>query len=769
MKKFKLLILVMAVVLALTMILCSCNDDEGLFRKNAERTAKQVTANATYGGRVGIVDLNELYQSFYNYYSYLYTYYSYGYIDATTFQKYLSNLDETFAESNQSLGKSALYTLKCIETVSAHFLNNPDVSAELKAKINETSTVNKNYDFSVVTELDRYYADRINEIEAILVCNGKYTYVNQAYYYANSYMEDLFDSYVETVRSEYEQLDPDTDETPEGYIGIELAKEPSRTVYEEGDESINLNGMVVNALYEEGDPVQIPNKYLTITGFDSDADAGTEQTITATYGKYSVDFTITMVEAYTERTQEEEEEETEAEIIAGLTEDNTKKLERFSFEINEADYDDKTELKIARTAMNRLKQNLENNYRTYDYYLYVGYNSAIKSCCNNLVVSDVKITQAELQNKYDTLVAEQLEGYSSTDYSSDTLESNYTTTIVHKDYRNDSEFNGYFYVTQVLFKFNSELEDLIEEFENEKIANEQAIINYRNSLVDQITIWLSNPEYDGECELDECDCPRCSNYSGNEHYDFDTIEKWFGLDSSVENDPCVSFDENGVRTHTCTCDVCPANKYTGIKKASEVIAELQAELDAESDIVKKYEIVEKYARIANMDSGVFTYLSNGEAGYLVTPNGISSGYVDEFDELARDLIKNGVVGEYGTCNTEYGIHFLMADYIVVDESNGDVTKIDGTDYVKLGLNYRTSLTAELEDDENPVVVDGNGNEITLEVGTIGYYLWKDLYSDALTVKQSLFEKEFYKDNVDGNITYNEKAYADIVKNLQSSN
>ncbi len=767
MKKFKLLILVMAVVLALTMILCSCNDDEGLFRKNAERTAKQVTANATYGGRVGIVDLNELYQSFYNYYSYLYTYYSYGYIDATTFQKYLSNLDETFADSNQSLGKSALYTLKCIETVSAHFLSNPGVSSELKEKINQTSTVDKIYDFKNVSELDRYYADRIAEIEAILVCNGNYTYVNQAYYYANSYMEELFDNYVDTVRSEYEQLDPEKDETPEGFIGIELVKEPSRTVYEVGEDSVNLNGMVVNALYEEGDPVQVPNKYLSITGFDDEAKADTEQTITATYGKYSVEFTIKMVEAYTERTQEEEEEETDADKIASLTDDNTKMLERFSFEINEADYDDKTELKIARTAMNRLKQNLENNYRTYDYYLYVGYNSAIKSCCNNLVISDVKISQAELQNKYDTLVAEQLEGYSSTKYSSDTLDNNSTTTIVHKDYRKDGEFDGYFYVTQVLFKFNSELEDKIDEFDSEKIANNEAILNYRNSLIEEITVWLSNPDYDGECELEECDCPRCSNYSGNEHYDFDTIEKWFGLDDSVDNDPCVSF-ENGVRTHTCSCAACPANKYTGIKKASEVIDELKAELDAENDIKKKYEIVEKYARIANMDSGVFTYLSNGEAGYLVTPDGIDSGYVDEFDECARELIKNGV-GSYGTCNTEYGIHFLMADYVVVDEANGDVEKIEGTDYVKLGLNYKTSLTAELEDDENPVVVDDNGNEITLEVGTIGYYLWKELYSNALTVKQSLFEKEFYKDNVEGSITYNAKAYADIVKNLQESN
>lgn len=766
MKKFKLLILVMAVVLALTLVLCSCNDDEGLFRKNAERTAKQVTANATYGGRVGIVDLNELYQSFYNYYNYLYTYYSYGYIDAATFQKYLSNLDETFAESNQSLGKSSLYTLKCIETVSAHFLSNPGVSSELKDKINQTSTVNKTYDFKNVKELDRYYADRINEIEAILSCNGNYTYVNQAYYYANSYMEDLFDSYVETVRSEYDQLDPDKDETPEGFIGIELVKEPSRKVYEVGDKSINLNGMVVNALYENGDPVQIPNKYLTVTGFDADAKADTEQSITCTYGKYKVEFTVKTVAAYTARTQEAEEEETDADIIADLSENNTKMLERFSFEINEADYDDRTELKIARTAMNRLKQNLENNYRTYDYYLYVGYNSAIKTCCNNLVVADVKVSQAELQEKYDTLAAEQLEGYSSTKYGSDTLDANSTTTIVHKDYRNESGFDGYFYVTQVLFKFNSELEAKIKEFDAEKVANEEALKAYRNSLVDQITVWLSNPEYDGECELDECVCPRCANYSGNESYNFDTIEKWFGLDSSVDNDPCVSF-EGGVRAHTCECSACPANKYTGIKKASEVIAELEAELNAESDIKKKYEIVEKYARIANMDSGVFTYLADGEAGYLVTPNGISSGYVDEFDKCARDLIASGI-GSFGTCNTEYGIHFLMADYAVVDENNGDVTKIDGTDYVKLGLNYKTSLTAELEEDENPVVVDDNGNEITLEVGTIGYYLWKDLYSNALTVKQSLFEKEFHKQNAD-KITYNEKAYADIIKSIQDSN
>lgn len=777
--RFKLIALVMLMAIAVSAILCACNTDASLLKRNDERYSKQITATATYGDRVSVVDLNELYTSFYRYYSYIYQYYTAGYISAEQFQQYMSNLDQTFADSNESLARNALYVLRNVNELYNLGLKNTDPAKAAKVQaMRDASTANKSYDFSDVKQLEQYYVDRSNEIKAILdVVSADYSYINAAIYYANQQMQTLFDDYVDEVRSEFDALTQDEDTTPEGFTNIVIVSEPNKLVYEvDSKATISLVGMKVVAKYDDAEDVVIPNKYLSISGFDA-SKAATSQEITVTYGTYSKTFTIDIVAALTDRTKDAEAEETDSEKIAGLTENNTKILDAFVFEINENDYikdgltdeeykDASRELKIARTAMKRTIDSIEKNFRSYNYYLYVGYNNQVNNAYTQKVSDSIRISYQEVLDKYNELVEKALSSYATEDYSKSTLENTPFETIVHKNY-GEKAF-GYYYVSHVLFKFDDETQAKIDEFKNEKVANDEVIAEFAKSLINQITVWESNPDFDktATCDKEDCDCPRCSKYTG-ESVKFDTLKKWFGLDETVENDPCVKF-ENGERIVTCECDACPVKKYTRVVKAMDVVSEMETALAAcGDDLAKKNEVMLDYIYKYNMDPGMFTNLGK-DLDYLMTPEDIDSGMVKDYEEKCEELVTAGV-GSYGwVASSDYGVFFIMVTGKVADVNDENVTAIEGTDYVKLGLNYVTNAKAELESGEKPTVYDGE-TEITFEAGSIGYYIWQDLYAEAQSIELKKARDAFFNQYAESGLEYFPKAYKDLIKNIKNGN
>lgn len=777
--RLKLIVLVILSALVLSCVFCACDTDASLLKRNDERYSKQITATATYGDRVSVVDVNELYTSFYRYYSYIYQYYSYGYISAEQFQQYMSNLDKTFADSNESLAKNALYVLRNIDELYKLGLNMTDKADKVQNMI-ANSTAKKSYDFSKVDQLEQYYVDRCNEIQSILevVC-ADYSYINNAIHTANEQIESLFNDYVEEVRDEFDALNEDKDETPKGFYDIIIVSKPNRLVYEvNSNATINLAGMKVVAKYSDSEDVVIPNRFLSVTGFSA-SKAAEDQEITVTYGDYSKTFTVDVVTALTDRTQptEEADEHDHDKEIADATNNNTEILAKFVFEINEDDYikDNMTdeeykeatrELKIARTAMKRTIDQLEKNYRTYDYYLYVAYGDQVNSAYTQKITSTVKVTYQDVLAKYDELVEKALSAYKTDKYNKSTLENSPFETIVHKNY--ESKDFGYYYVSHVLFQFDEDTQKKIDDFKAEKVANDEVIKAYSESLVGEITVWESNLDYkaDATCEEEDCDCPRCSNYNG-ESITFDTLKKWFGLDSSVENDPCVSFDEAGNRTVNCTCEACPAKRYVGVLNAMDVVNALNEEIAAcGDDLAKKNEVMHNYIYRYNMDPGMFSNLEK-DLDYLMTPEDIDSGMVAEYEAKCEELAANGV-GSYGyVVSPDYGVFFIMVTGKVGDVNEENVTKIDD-DYVKLDLNYITNKYAELEEGENPVVSDGT-NEITFEAGSIGYYIWQDLYSEAQSIELAKAKKAFENSIDDNSLEYFPKTYKDLIKNIEKGN
>ena len=776
--KIKLVALVLILVVATALVLCACKSDDGLFRKNQERVGKQITADAVYADRVGIVTLNDLYNSYYNYYSYLYTYYQYGYIDAATFQSYLDNLDKTFSTYNENLAKDALFSLKCIEYLSDYFKTACPDQAKV-AKMQEKSTVGITYDFSNVDALAKYYKDRADELKAIYSCYDNYLYVNKAIKYANDAMQNLYDNYVEEVRAEYEAASGtiENDTTPSGYVGIELTQTPYRLVYEKGDSELNTTGLVVKALYSEGDPVVIPVKYLTISGFDASSVSASVE-ISVKYGKYTQTFNVAVVDALPTKGDVTSDEEDEDAELAELTNDNTEELKYFSFAVLESNYvkDGQSEAahkaaikeyKIANTAMNRVLKYLEENYRSYNYYLYLGYLSQLTDITEEIMNVNTTVSLSDVQAEYDKKVAEEIEGYYSTPYSKDSISSD---TIVHKNYEHAVGDNkGYYYVTQILIGFDNDTLKKAVEFDNEKVSSEDSFKEYLYDLLPEVTAYTYNPDYDAsaECELEECECPRCKNYNGEVAYEFDTIEKWYGLyEGNDFIDPCKN---NHTGEVTCPCVACPTKKYSGKVNAMEYIQNVSDALDACTTMPEKVAVFNDFVNEINMDSGIFSNIKDGKIGYVMTPDGVPSGMIEEFETKCDELAANGVgsygytIGEYET--DKYGIHFIMVTEYVVDDANGTVTPItvkSENDYVKLGLDYVTDLYAEGDD---IAVKNAEGAFIYYKPGTIGYAIATKVEANAKSVKVAEFRKDFLSNNSD-KINYYPKAYKSTVKDLQ---
>ena len=802
--KRTILTVIIVVILALsTVLLAACGTK--MFPINEERAGKQVTATVNYADRVSIVSVEELYNQFYSYYNYLYTYYQYGYISAAQFQSYMANLDETFETSNKSLAKSALYVLLCIDTMSdiyAKELGEEDVRV---VAMKAASTKGHTYDFGNMDELKRYYSERIAEIETIMACYSDYSYVNSAIRSANKDMQDRFDSYLETVRAEYAALEGTSkDTTPEGFTSISILEQPYRLIYEvDSDATLDTRGLVVVANYaeaneEHGLTVEIPTKYLVTSGFSASS-AAEDQEITVTYGQKTATFTVDIVTARPSREQPAKEEETEAE-------DDTKLAEKFVFEVKESDYikenmteaelvEARQELKFARSAMSRLNKYLEDNYRDYNYYLYSYMVSQLRTLTEKTKAAAVTLTKAELDAEYNRVIEERKAELAVKDFVKgdlDTLEDSVLQPTFDNTY-------GYYYVSQVLFKFTDEQSDAISAFKSAGNANDTAIQNFTVNKAKEIGVWLSNPDYDknATCELEECTCPHCKNYvlpEGAARPSYTTLDQWYACSDD------------------CECVACPAKKYLNQDAVNvlDVIADIEADLDAinqDAEVTANAEAyrealldaINEWVYKANEDSGVFTNITNEKYGYLMTPETESSGMVEAFElacdalaayngtdtyqgktfaELKTELAAKGVfidsneggIGGYAWCVSEYGIHFVVLTAYAVDEDFGTVSTATVGDkaYNQLGLDYIVNSYDYDNSVDNSFSVKDGTSTILYPAGTLAAELGSDLLSEKVSADYAKFQKDFITQYEESNITYNPKGYEYMLKQLQEN-
>ena len=746
--KKKLMTVLIILILATAMILATACSNGTLFKKNNERDMMQNTADVTYAGRMAPVTKLDLNSTIYNWVYQYYSYYQQGYISQSNYQAILDNIATSYKQGNESLAESEAYTLKCIDVLYKTAYEKAD--AEGKAALEKASTVDKSYN----------EAERIAEIESIL--SAKYLAAARKAY--NEEMQTSFDEYREAYETELKN-GAHTSKSVENVEKLVITA-PAKTVYEKG-ESINLNGLKVSVKYENDENlVELERSDYTVTGFDSSEVAKKE--VTVTFGSTSETFEVEIIAAKPSRpSMPKDEEEEDDETVPARFE------ETLNADIEKAQTSDVSEYKILKEVKRRLEKSFESNYRSYDYY----YLSKLKTEVVNEVEANVAdaaktATLAEITAKYEADVKDQLAQLKvdSSTYKDTISGADFATQLVHTD-------DGYFYVRHVLFKLTDADKALYTAFKNEKVATDAALEEYLRALVDQMSVYLSNVEYDKDaaCEEESCSCKACENYDGTEPGECTDPDctcvkcpnKRFVNEDFAENTRKYVSDE------TFALDATKV-KEDGTINVHEVIKAMYADLgsvDENATLEERQAIIDKFEKwiyMCNDDEGFFTTLSDGKLGYALNKDG--DGYAKNFASLACALaygtnaedweIEGSGIGSYGWCyvDKDYtdssdaaGIHVVMLVGYAVD---AETATAEG-DYLISDLGSIADITAYKD----------SGDPQKISEGTVASYIGKELLEKKQNELKGDFKKAFVQEEIKdaAKITYYDKVYADLIK------
>lgn len=372
-------------------------------------------------------------------------------------------------------------------------------------------------------------------------------------------------------------------------------------------------------------------------------------------------------------------------------------------------------------ALNELKKQLADNYKSYDYYLNSAYETQLISKYKRELSKDFNPDDAAIKSEYDRYVSLNKEKFSietKANYKT-AISSSLTNTVYHP-----TSEHGYGYVFNILFKFSNDQSTELKNFKAGQ-PDKSIVEKYRAQLANKIEVMKSNPDYDPDEVCEECEKAQKDNKDPNKY---------------------------------CTKEKCNARPYEvdgegNIKKYNvmDVINELTAKLDAATSFEAKREIAAQYVYMVNDDTGMYNTSSKnaitaGGNGYLISPHEDDKTYVDEFTAKGRELVNNGL-GSYGWCVTDYGIHFMFVSYIPYD-----ATKVEKENEIPLGYTVYYGR----EDDEN----DKNK--------TLRDVIVADLKSKNTEARYQIAAQNAIAANKDNSISRNKKVWEKTVKELKKS-
>lgn len=394
-------------------------------------------------------------------------------------------------------------------------------------------------------------------------------------------------------------------------------------------------------------------------------------------------------------------------------------------------------------ALNELKKQLADNYKSYDYYLNSAYETQLISKYKRELVKDFNPDDAAVKAEYDRYVSLNKEKFSietKANYKS-AISSSLTNTVYHPEH-------GYGYVFNILFKFSNDQSTELKNFTAGQ-PDKTIVENYRAQLANKIEVMKSNPDYDPDEVCEECEKAQKDNKDPNKYC---TKEKCNARPYEVDNEGNIK-------------------KYNVI----DVINELTAKLDAATTFEKKREIATQYVYMVNDDPGMYNTSSNNAItgngnGYLIAPKGKDSSFVAEFTTLGRALINgesdiegvayeelknkgydiNGKgLGAYGWCVTDYGIHFMFVSYIPYD------TTVSGVKDDLIPLDDYFVYYGRYDDDNDK-------NKTLRDV------IVQDLKSKNTEARYQIAAQNAIAANKDNSISRNKKVWEKTVKELKKS-
>lgn len=378
-------------------------------------------------------------------------------------------------------------------------------------------------------------------------------------------------------------------------------------------------------------------------------------------------------------------------------------------------------------ALNELKKQLADNYKSYDYYLNSAYETQLISKYKRELGKDFNPDDAAIKSEYDRYVSLNKEKFSietKANYKT-AISSSLTNTVYHP-----TSEHGYGYVFNILFKFSDEQSTELKNFTAGQ-PDKELVKAFRDALAKGIKVRKSNLNYDPEAVCEKCKQAQNASKNPNKY---------------------------------CTDKDCKAHPYEvyeeGHEKAGEikefdvqdVLREIKTEIENAESFDKKREVAAKYVYMVNDDSGMYNTSSNNAItgngnGYLISPHETDKTYVEEFSKMGRELVKKGL-GSYDYCITDYGIHFMFVSYIPYD------TTVSGVADDLIPLDYIVYYGRE--DDEN----DKNK--------TLRDVIVQDLKSKNTEARYQIAAQNAIVANKDNSISRNKKVWEKTVKELKKS-
>lgn len=397
-------------------------------------------------------------------------------------------------------------------------------------------------------------------------------------------------------------------------------------------------------------------------------------------------------------------------------------------------------------ALNELKKQLADNYKSYDYYLNSAYETQLISKYKRELSKDFNPDDAAIKSEYDRYVSLNKEKFSietESNYKS-AISSSLTNTVYHP-----TSEHGYGYVFNILFKFSDEQSTELKNFTAGQ-PDKELVKAFRDALAKGIKVRKSKLNYDPEAVCDDCKAIQTESKDPN---------KYCTKTETECNARPYEVDENG--------DI---KKYN----VMDVIKELEEKLGNATSFEEKREIATQYVYMVNDDTGMYNTSSNNAItgngnGYLITPKGKDSSFVAEFTTLGRALINgesdiegvaydeltnkgydiNGKgLGAYGWCVTDYGIHFMFVSYIPYD------TTVSGVADDLIPLDYIVYYGRSDDDNDN----DKKLRDVIVQ----------DLKSKNTEARYQIAAQNAIAANKDNSISRNKKVWEKTVKELKKS-
>ncbi len=350
-------------------------------------------------------------------------------------------------------------------------------------------------------------------------------------------------------------------------------------------------------------------------------------------------------------------------------------------------------------ALSDLKKNLQSNIykksvdECYDYYLESQYNSLIIDRLERKLGETVEVTEDEIQAEFDRVVKQNKENFELSDsaYSSalgSSLDSTYYHTLKEYD---DGTYGSYGFVTNILLRLDEDSLAKLTSRLTANPANKQAVRVLRNIYLSELKVKVSNPNYDADAtvekdgeevelrdpmtdpnnpygyigvtgEYDHSYQHKVSGEGDDAVYknDYDQILS-FGQKLDEEGNPIA--DEYEIKVNATEhpamaylLEEVPAFDYDDegttrpgiIHQIYNSFKQVEdAGLEKRTEIYWLRQLATKWAYIVGDDTGAVTSSSNNNGlGYLISPEGETSNYLEDFTSYARQLIKKGTGSYY---------------------------------------------------------------------------------------------------------------------------